>query len=246
MLRAMFLGLSPFALGVSAAFHAAALLAPTAHGSPSLSVRDETFDVELSIGPETPPEAPEPQSTLAHVDPTKRPKQTPPDNDSAPHDAIPVHMLTRLTRSPVDAPAPTAPTAPAEVTSDDLPRFTIAVIAASDTHGTVSSLGIDPTHDEGAAPIPERSVDGQARLVRGMAPAYPDGARADGVEGDVGLELVVDISGAVESARVLRGVGHGLDESAMRAARRFRFAPATKWGHPVRVRMGWSVQFRLQ
>jgi len=62
----------------------------------------------------------------------------------------------------------------------------------------------------------------------------------------VRLELVVGTSGAVESARVVRGIGHGLDEAALRAVRRFRFAPATKAGHPVRVRMGWSVQFRLR
>jgi protein TonB len=62
----------------------------------------------------------------------------------------------------------------------------------------------------------------------------------------VQLELVVGLSGAVESARVVRGIGHGLDESALRAARQFRFAPATKSGQTVRVRMGWSVQFRLQ
>ena len=109
----------------------------------------------------------------------------------------------------------------------------------------VSPTSVAPTYDSGA-PVPEQAVDGRARLVRGLAPAYPDSARADGVEGDVRLELVVDVSGAVESARVVRGVGHGLDESALRVARQFRFAPATKGGHPVSVRMAWSVQFRLQ
>jgi protein TonB len=66
------------------------------------------------------------------------------------------------------------------------------------------------------------------------------------VEGDVGLELVVGVSGAVESARIVHAVGHGLDESALRAVREYRFAPATKAGRAVRVRMGWSMQFRLQ
>jgi protein TonB len=82
--------------------------------------------------------------------------------------------------------------------------------------------------------------------VLGLAPSYPDAARAAGIEGDVRLELVVGVSGAVESARVVRGIGHGLDEAALRAVRQFRFAPASKAGHAVRVRMGWSVQFRLQ
>jgi len=95
-------------------------------------------------------------------------------------------------------------------------------------------------------PLAEQDVDGRARLVRGVAPAYPASARADGVEGDVRLELVVGLAGSVESARVTRGVGHGLDEAALRAVNQFRFAPATQGGHAVRVRMGWSMQFRLQ
>ena len=78
------------------------------------------------------------------------------------------------------------------------------------------------------------------------APSVWDGARANGVEGDVRLELVVGLSGAVESARVVRGVGHGLDDAALRAVEQFRFAPATKAGRAVRVRMGWSMQFRLR
>ena len=56
----------------------------------------------------------------------------------------------------------------------------------------------------------------------------------------------VEPSGEVESARVVRGMGHGLDEAALGAARGFRFSPAMKAGRPVHVRMGWSVQFRLQ
>jgi len=103
-----------------------------------------------------------------------------------------------------------------------------------------------PPRDDDVAPIPEQAVDGQARLVRGVAPAYPDTARADGLEGDVHLELVVGTSGAVENASVTRGMGKGLDEAALSAARQFRFAPATKAGRPVRVRMSWSMQFRLR
>ena len=70
--------------------------------------------------------------------------------------------------------------------------------------------------------------------------------KRDGVEGDVHLELIVGVAGGVESAHVVRGVGRGLDEAALGAVRQFRFAPATKDGHAVRVRMGWSMQFRLQ
>jgi protein TonB len=139
-----------------------------------------------------------------------------------------------------------AQAAPALTASDDTPRFTIAIGTDDDAHGAVSPAGTAPAHEDTGEPMPESSVDAPARLVAGLAPSYPDTARAAGIEGDVRLELVVGVSGTVESARVVRGVGHGLDEAALHAVRQFRFAPATRGGQAVRVRMGWSIQFRLQ
>jgi len=60
------------------------------------------------------------------------------------------------------------------------------------------------------------------------------------------LELVLSTSGTVDSARVLKGAGHGLDEAAVAGVRNYRFSPATKDGRPVRVRMQYTMQFRLQ
>ncbi len=96
------------------------------------------------------------------------------------------------------------------------------------------------------APVPEQGVSVRAQLARGGAPPYPPGARAEGVEGDVALELVLSTSGTVDSVRVVKGVGHGFDEAAVAAVRNYRFSPATKDGHPVRVRMRWTMEFRLQ
>jgi TonB family protein len=158
-----------------------------------------------------------------------------------PHDPNLVHSYAPTTNAPAQA-------APAEATNDAMPHFTIAVDEATTAYGAVSSLGSTPPQEGGidAAPMPEALVDGRARLVAGVSPAYSDAARADGIEGDVRVELVVGVSGAVESARVVLGIGHGLDEAALRAVRQYRFAPALKAGRPVRVRMAWSMQFRLR
>ena len=43
----------------------------------------------------------------------------------------------------------------------------------------------------------------------------------------------------------LRRAGYGLDEAALQAIRAYRFSPALRAGHPVRVRMRWTIQFRL-
>jgi protein TonB len=136
---------------------------------------------------------------------------------------------------------------PAEAATSDMPSFTIAIGAGTgDVHGLVSPSGTGEAQEADGAIVPEASVDAPARLVRGLAPAYPEAAHSEGIQGDVLLELIVGTSGEVESARVVRGVGHGLDEAAVHAMRQFRFAPAIQGGHAVRVRMGWSMQFRLQ
>jgi TonB family protein len=94
--------------------------------------------------------------------------------------------------------------------------------------------------------LPEQSASTAARLARGAAPTYPTLARQEGIEADVPMELVVSARGAVESARVLGHVGFGLDEAALGAIRGYAFTPAIKDGRPTRVRMRWTMQFRLR
>jgi protein TonB len=142
--------------------------------------------------------------------------------------------------------ASTPPDAPSHEDPDDGPRLPIAVdTTGSGDHGAVAASP-PPASAHEDEPLPEAAVDGKARLLRGVAPAYPAQARAEGVEGTVDLELVVDAAGSLERARVVRGVGHGLDDAALAAVRAFRFTPATKGGHPVRARIGWSIAFRFR
>ena len=76
-------------------------------------------------------------------------------------------------------------------------------------------------------------------------PAYTEDARAAGVEGKVRVEIAVDASGAVSSARVLEGLGHGLDEAALDAVRGATFTPAARCGSPVGSTFTLSVRFAL-
>ena len=55
-----------------------------------------------------------------------------------------------------------------------------------------------------------------------------------------------EVVGRVLEARSLSHHGYGLDEAAERAIRTWQFSPALRDGHPVRVRMRWTVQFRLR
>ncbi len=74
---------------------------------------------------------------------------------------------------------------------------------------------------------------------------YPPDALRDRVEGNVALELTIDESGNVADARVTAPAGHGFDEAAMDAARRFTFTPAMQNGAPVRSVVEFTYEFHL-
>jgi TonB family protein len=52
------------------------------------------------------------------------------------------------------------------------------------------------------------------------------------IEGEVLLDVMFEASGQIRVLRVVRGLGHGLDESAQRAAQQIRFNPAKRDGQP--------------
>ena len=120
---------------------------------------------------------------------------------------------------------------------------------AADAKGDgAGSAGVASASESGAGNVtyPVSGVTTAAKLVTSVTAGYPVDARADDVEGDVGLEIVVDATGQVVDARVVKRAGHGFDESALAAIRRYRFAPAQREGRNVRVRMPWTVSFRLR
>ncbi len=64
-------------------------------------------------------------------------------------------------------------------------------------------------------------------------PQYTEEARRLQIEGEVELEIVFEASGKLRVVRVVRGLGHGLDENAVQAAAAIRFRPAQAGGTPV-------------
>jgi TonB family protein len=77
-------------------------------------------------------------------------------------------------------------------------------------------------------------------------PLYSDEARRRGVEGVVTLAFHVDESGRVSEARVLRGLGSGLDQNALVALRQWRFRPGRHDGVPAAMDAEVDVEFNLR
>jgi TonB family protein len=76
-------------------------------------------------------------------------------------------------------------------------------------------------------------------------PTYTDEARALKLEGEVLLEVMFGANGQLHVNRVVRGLGHGLDEAAISAANKMRFKPALRNGQPVDSTAVVHVVFQL-
>jgi len=74
---------------------------------------------------------------------------------------------------------------------------------------------------------------------------YSDDARAAGIEGRVRVQITIDASGAVVDTKLVSGLGHGLDEAALAAAKRMSFSPATRCGKAVQSTFMYTTRFAL-
>lgn len=76
---------------------------------------------------------------------------------------------------------------------------------------------------------------------------YPQYAREAGIQGIVYISFVVNEKGEVQDVTVLKGIGGGCDEEAVRVIKSLpKFKPGEQRGKPVKVRMNIPVRFTLK
>jgi TonB family protein len=85
----------------------------------------------------------------------------------------------------------------------------------------------------------------QVEIISKPSPVYTQEARQLRLEGEVLLEVLFGANGQLRVNRVVRGLGHGLDEAAMSAANHMRFKPALRNGTPVDSTAIVHVVFQL-
>lgn len=66
-------------------------------------------------------------------------------------------------------------------------------------------------------------------------PRYTDAARQANAEGEIHLAILFGSDGKIKNVLVLKGLGYGLNEEAVRAARLMKFEPETENGKPISV-----------
>ena len=176
-----------------------------------------------------------------------------------PEKAPPARALARRA-----APEPVAPEPPAKTAEtaafDALPDFGVSLTGG--VNGTGISLPVG-----GGGPARERALEKVVRKAAPVAaalpgdgcdeppakpkpivvpqPSYTDDAQAAAVEGKVRVQLTVDETGKVIDVKLIQGLGHGLDEAALQAAKRATFEPALRCGRPARATFTIAMRFKL-
>lgn len=76
---------------------------------------------------------------------------------------------------------------------------------------------------------------------------YPPMAIESGIKGKVICSFIVNTDGSISDAKVLRGIGGGCDEEAIRVIKSMpNFKPGKQNGHPVRVKYNLPLSFNLK
>lgn len=76
-------------------------------------------------------------------------------------------------------------------------------------------------------------------------PVYTEEGRRLRIEGEVLVEVVFTATGQIRILKVVQGLGHGLDESAIRAAEKIQFKPALQNGQPADFPAVLHIVFQL-
>ena len=131
-------------------------------------------------------------------------------------------------------------------------------VATGDGSGRVSASRVGGVRQAGfgdadvAAPATVRSRPAEvaarvipAEILSKPSPIYTPEARNLKIEGEVLLEVVLGSDGRLHVTKVVRGLGHGLDDAAVKAAEQIRFKPAQKDGQPTDSTAVLHIIFQL-
>lgn len=158
------------------------------------------------------------------------------------------------TKQEIKAPPPPRPTVPVEVPNDEILEDEIIEIDAELDLGDMFELPPPPKPKNQEEEIEEEIfvvVEQQPQLIGGIAAVqskivYPEIALKAGIEGRVIVQFVIDKEGRVNDPIVIRGIGGGCDEEALRAVKEAKFRPGLQRGRPVSVRYTLPITFKFR
>ena len=77
--------------------------------------------------------------------------------------------------------------------------------------------------------------------------SYPQMAKEAGTQGTVHLTFVVEKDGSITDVKLLKGIGDGCEQEAMRVVKMMpKWKPGINHGNPVRVQCNLPIKFKLK
>lgn len=158
------------------------------------------------------------------------------------------------TKQEQKAPPPPRPVVPIEVPNDEVIEDEVIDLDAElDLDASVMELPppppmqIEQEEEEQIFVVVEQMPE----LIGGLASVqklitYPEMAIKAGIEGKVIVQFIIDEEGNVVDPFVIRGIGGGCDEEALKAASKAKFIPGRQRGRPVMVRFSLPITFHLE
>ena len=87
------------------------------------------------------------------------------------------------------------------------------------------------------------AIGGDAAIYKAIT--YPDMAKRAKLEGKVYVLILINEKGAVDDAKVIKGVGLGCDEAAQSAIKKTKFNPGKNGGVAIKAKLTMGINFKL-
>ncbi len=94
------------------------------------------------------------------------------------------------------------------------------------------------------AEVPPSPVGGDAAIYKNIS--YPEMAKNAHLEGKVYVLVLINEKGAVDDAKVIKGIGLGCDEAAIGAIKKAKFNPGKNGGNPIKAKLTMAINFKLK
>lgn len=107
------------------------------------------------------------------------------------------------------------------------------VMSSGFGNGAIDAPNSASIHPKTRTRPPSNESNAPVEITFKPKPDYTDEGRKQKVNGEVRLEVMFKSDGRVHVLRVLQGLGHGLDEQAVKAAEQIKFKPALHEGQPI-------------
>ena len=124
-----------------------------------------------------------------------------------------------------------------------------AAEAAKAAESQMPNAAVAPASSQGTSGTPIQTDIGKLVVVYqpDADPYYPSFSKRAGEQGEVVVRLIIDETGVVEEAVLLRSSGFArLDRAAEQIGRRYRFKPYTVNGNPARISTNLLIKFNLK